>query len=90
MCDRCDPFFLPVPVGSATAYRALVARLAPVLGEETLELVEASCPWAELQAGAPPRAARHLFACTACAQLFILERGSCSALGDQWRPLHGN
>jgi len=90
MCDRCDPFFLSVPVGSASAYRALVDRLTPVLAEDTLELVEASCPWAGMQAGPLPRAARHVFCCTACAQLFILERGGCSALGDQWRPLHGN
>ncbi len=90
MCDRCDPFFLPVPVGSATAYRAIVARLAPVLAEETLELVEASSPWAGLLGATPPPAARHVFSCTACGQLFILERGGCSVLGDQWRPLHGN
>ncbi len=90
MCDLCDPFFLPVPVGSATAYRALVERLTPVLAARTLELVEGSCPWPALQAASPPRRARHLFSCAACAQLFVLERGSCSALGDQWRPLHGN
>jgi hypothetical protein len=90
MCDSCDPFFLPVPVGSQAAYRAQIDRLDTAMRAELLELVEGSCPWSTLAALPTPAAARHLFTCTACAQLFILERGSCSALGDQWRPLHGN
>jgi hypothetical protein len=90
MCETCDPFFLPVPVGTQAAYRAQLARLRLAERDDCLALVESSTPWPLPEAGPLPPAARHLFSCQSCAQLFILERGGCSALGDQWRPLHGN
>jgi hypothetical protein len=90
MCNQCDPFFLPVPVGSQSAYRGQIERLSAAVQEGILELVEASCPWQSLASPSLPACARHVFTCSLCAQLFILERGGCSALGDQWRPLYGN
>ena len=89
MCERCDAFFKPVPVGTGAAYGEQCGRVQAAVADEILELVDGTAPW-PAAGPRPPTQVRHAFSCTACAQLFILERGGCSAFGDQWRPLYGN
>ena len=81
MCAQCDAFHDPIHLGDAEAYRTALTRACTAADAGDLEAVE--------EATAPGQA-RHVFACTLCAQLFILELGGCHVLGDQWRPLHGN
>ena len=81
MCAQCDAFHDPQRLADRDAYRAALTRARIAVAADELEAVE--------EAVAEDRA-RHVFACTLCAQLFILEVGGCHVLGDQWRPLHGN
>ena len=87
MCDQCDPYFKPVPVGADAAFREQHGLIQAAVADDLLEPLDGA-PWTD---GAPaPRCFRRTYGCTRCAQLFILERGGCNAFGDQWRPLHGN
>lgn len=81
MCAQCESFHDSVRLGDAHAYAAALARAQRATDAGDLEAVETSTAAGH---------ARHVFACTLCAQLFILEVGGCHVLGDQWRPLHGN
>jgi hypothetical protein len=81
MCPQCDPYLAPMPMPEAAAYAAALDRARSAQRDGVFDVVE------ETIAGGH---ARHLFSCTQCAQLFILEVGGCHVLGDQWRPLHGN
>jgi hypothetical protein len=87
MCDQCDPFFLPVGVGGDRAWQGQLERLRQAVVDGVLDVVGGELPTA---AEAPPACARLKASCTSCGQLFLLERGMCSAFGDQWHPLHGN
>ncbi len=87
MCDQCDPYFKPVPIGADAAFREQHGRIQAAVADDILEALDGE-PWPG--GAAPPRCLRQTYACTRCAQLFILERGGCSAFGDQWRPLYGN
>ncbi len=90
MCAVCDDWHRPAPVVCEAGYHALIDRLRAALDDGTFELVEASLPLAEIEPGRPlPDHRRHTFACTACAQLFILEMG-LPGRADRWRVLHGN
>ena len=81
MCAQCDAWHDSVRLPDAAAHAAALTRAQSAVLTNDLELVEESTS---------PAQARHVFACTQCAQLFILEFGGCHVLGDQWRPLHGN
>ena len=81
MCAQCDRFHDSVRLADAGDYTAALNRARTAVAGDELEAVEESVA---------DGCARHVFACTLCAQLFILERGGCHILGDQWRPLHGN
>jgi hypothetical protein len=87
MCDTCDAFFLPVGVGADKAWREQLARLRQALHDEVLAIVGGKMP---AEGTAPASCERITASCTVCGQLFLLERGMCSAFGDQWHPLHGN
>ena len=81
MCAQCDAWHDSVRLPDAAAHAAALTRANDAVVADELELVEAATT---------PGRARHVFACTQCGQLFILELGGCHVLGDQWRPLHGN
>jgi hypothetical protein len=87
MCDQCDLFFLPVGVGPDRAWRQQLDRLRTAITDDVLAIVGGQMP---ADGTAPPTCARITATCTLCGQLFLLERGMCSAFGDQWHPLHGN
>jgi hypothetical protein len=87
MCDNCDPFFLPVGVGADRAWREQLTRLRQAVADDVLAIVGGELPPGN---SVPPSCARITASCTVCGQLFLLERGMCSAFGDQWHPLHGN
>jgi hypothetical protein len=87
MCDQCDPFYLPVGVGANAAWDGQVERLRTAERDDVLQVVAGTLPAAGER---PPGCVRITAACTACNQLFVLERGGCGPFGDQWRPLYGN
>lgn len=87
MCDACDEFFLPVGVGADRAWREQLDRLHNAVDNDVLAIVGGTLP----TKGTTPKCCERITAsCTTCGQLFLLERGMCSAFGDQWHPLHGN
>ncbi len=87
MCDNCDPFFLPIGVGAERAWREQLTRLRQAIHDGVLEVVGGHLPPDQTT---PATCARITSSCTVCGQVFLLERGMCSAFGDQWHPLHGN
>ncbi len=89
MCAQCDDFHDSVRLASVAEYLIQVDRARAAIVEGTLDCLD-SCPELAAMPGAVPAHCRHVFACSLCSQLFILEIGACDALGDQWRPLHGN
>ena len=91
MCERCEPWLTTKPIPSRMVYDHIVERVRVALTDGELELFEASIPLDAIIPGATlPAYRKHLFACTMCSQLFILEVGGCHTVGDCWRPLHGN
>jgi hypothetical protein len=89
MCDACDAFFTPVAIDSDAVYHDALERASLAIEDELLELLESSVPLDKAGTG-DLTCRKHTFTCLRCGQLFILERGGCHIIGDQWRPLHGN
>jgi hypothetical protein len=86
MCDVCDPYFRPVPIGSDAAFRSQISAVNDAVIAGRLRLVDGSQPWPINASATMPIASYHAFTCR-CAQVFVLQRGGCSAAGDQWRAL---